>query len=92
MPKAAPPCSSKTTAEEEPTATSASATAIGNSSAAPTNTSGAAVISEKPIPALENLHSLHFLPEDPSETKDLSTENPDKLAEMIALLETITAE
>ena len=51
-----------------------------------------AVISEKPIPAIKSLHTLHFLPGDPSETKDLSTENPEKLAEMVTLLESITAE
>lgn len=50
-----------------------------------------AVISTKPIPKSKGLHSLHYLPDDPSETKDLSQEKPEKTAEMIAILDRILA-
>lgn len=52
---------------------------------------GEATISKKPIPRFDGLHSLHFLPEDPAEMKDLSAENPEKLKEMISRLDAIIA-
>ena len=52
---------------------------------------GAAVISKKPIPEFDGLHSLHFLPDDPSESHDLSAKNPGKLTDMVARLDEIIA-
>lgn len=52
---------------------------------------GPSVISKKPIPDPTKLHSLHFLPDDPSESEDLSKEKPDKLKEMIAKMNEIIA-
>lgn len=51
-----------------------------------------AVTTTKPIPNPEGAHSLHYLPDDPAESKDLSKEKPEKLAEMIAILEGILNE
>jgi len=51
-----------------------------------------AVVSNKPIPIFDGPYSLHFLPDDPSESKDLSKEKPGKTAAMIAILDRILAD
>jgi arylsulfatase A len=50
-----------------------------------------AKISKHPIPPPKGLHALHFLPDDPGESKDLSKENPEKMAELIQRLDEIIA-
>ena len=46
----------------------------------------------KPIPQFTNLHSLHYLPDDASESKDLSKQKPEKAAEMVAILDSILSD
>lgn len=48
-----------------------------------------AKISKRPMPELKSLHSLHFLPDDPAEKKDVGKENPEMLKEMIERLDAI---
>jgi arylsulfatase A len=48
-----------------------------------------AKISKRPMPELETLHKLHFLPDDPAEKNDASKENPEMLKEMIERLDAI---
>ena len=48
-------------------------------------------ISKSPIPELKGQHTLYFLPDDPSEKKDVSKENPEKTAEFIKRLDAIIA-
>jgi arylsulfatase A-like enzyme len=50
-----------------------------------------AVISRKKMPQPKGPNSIYFLPDDPSESKDLSAENPDKAKELIARLDAIIA-
>jgi arylsulfatase A len=50
-----------------------------------------AKISKRPMPELKGLHTLHFLPDDPAERKDVSNENPEMLKEMIERLDAIIA-
>lgn len=50
-----------------------------------------AVISKKKIPQPEQTDSIYFLPDDPSESKDLSEENPEKAKELIGRLDAIVA-
>jgi len=50
-----------------------------------------AVVSSKPVPKFDGPYSLHYLPDDPSESKDLSKDKPEKTAEMIAVLDRILA-
>ncbi|MFK7851649.1 MAG: arylsulfatase [Akkermansiaceae bacterium] len=51
-----------------------------------------AKVTVKPFPSFDKKHTLHFLPDDPSESKDLSEEKPEKTAEMIAILDKILGE
>jgi arylsulfatase A len=48
-----------------------------------------ATISKKLVPKLKKEHTLYFLPDDPTEIKDLSAENPEKTAELIKRLDEI---
>lgn len=50
-----------------------------------------AVISKKKIPQPKGTNSLYFLPDDPSESKDRSEENPEKAKELIDRLDAIIA-
>ncbi|MFM2199362.1 MAG: Arylsulfatase [Verrucomicrobiota bacterium] len=50
-----------------------------------------AKISKRPMPELKDLHSLHFLPDDPAEKKDVSKKNPEMLKELIERLDAIIA-
>lgn len=50
-----------------------------------------AVISKRPVPPPTALHSLHYLPDDPAEKNDISSEHPEKFAELINRLDEIVA-
>lgn len=52
---------------------------------------GPAVISREPIPDPKELHSLYFLPDDPSESKNVMARNKDRAEEMIQKLDEIIA-
>jgi len=48
-------------------------------------------VSRKSREENRGLHQLYYLPDDPSETKDLATREPDRLNEMIATLDKLIA-
>jgi arylsulfatase A-like enzyme len=48
-----------------------------------------ATVSKKNIPEIKSKHALYYLPDDPSESNDLSQQNPEKTQELITLLNSI---
>jgi len=50
-----------------------------------------ASVTAKPMPQLKQKHTLYHLPDDPAEQKDLGTQNPGKLKELIERLDAIIA-